>query len=199
MFSELDELDSELNEECGVFGVFGDPEAATLTYLGLYALQHRGQEGAGIVSADAGDLRRFVGMGLVSEVFATNKRHRLASLKGDIAIGHVRYSTFGGNALCNVQPLVRDYAKGSMALAHNGNLVNAGRLREHLEAQGAIFHATSDSEVPIHLIARSRKERFVDCVADALSQVVGAYSLLATNGEELVAARDPLGLIRLRI
>lgn len=185
--------DDRLHEECGVFGVFGHPEAATLTYLGLYALQHRGQEGAGIVCADDGNLRRFVGIGHVSDVFPTNKRHRLEQLRGDISIGHVRYSTFGSSTLKNVQPLAVDYARGSMALAHNGNLVNAARLREDLESEGHIFHATTDSEVFLHLIARARDERFRDCVATALKQVIGAYSLLVTNGEELVAARDPNG------
>ena len=182
-----------IHEECGVFGVFGAPQAATLTYLGLYALQHRGQEGAGIVSAANGELRRFVGTGLVSDVFSTKKPHRLASLAGDMAIGHVRYSTYGSNTLRNVQPLVADYARGSMALAHNGNLVNAGRLRDELEEQGAIFQSTTDSEVIIQLVARSKQERFADAVAEALEQVIGAYSILATNGEQVVAVRDPRG------
>jgi amidophosphoribosyltransferase len=188
-----EDQDDQLHEECGVFGVFNDPEAATLTYLGLYALQHRGQEGAGIVSANNGDLKRFVGVGLVADVFPKNKPHRLARLDGDIAIGHVRYSTWGNSSLKNVQPLVVDYAKGSMGLAHNGNLVNATRLREELEEDGAIFQSTTDSEVIIHLVARSRAEGFSECVADALRQVIGAYSLLATNGHDLVAVRDPGG------
>lgn len=183
------ELD-RLHEECGLFGVFGHPDAATLTYLGLYALQHRGQEGAGIVSFEEGMLRAHRGVGLVSDVF---KPHRLAGLKGEHAIGHVRYSTFGTSILKNVQPLVVDYAKGAMALAHNGNLVNAHVLREELEAEGAIFHSTTDSEVIIHLIARSKEGSFVDAVVDALRQVVGAYCILATNGHEIVAARDPHG------
>jgi amidophosphoribosyltransferase len=182
-----------VRDECGVFGVFGHPEAAKLTYLGLYALQHRGQEGAGIVSADNGDLTRFVGMGLVSDVFPTRKPHRLEQLTGNTAIGHVRYSTQGSNTLKNVQPLAVDYSRGSMALAHNGNLVNAARLREDLEESGAIFQSTTDSEVIIHLIARSTKERFDECVIDALMQVQGAYSLLTTNGEVVVAARDARG------
>ncbi|HOJ34345.1 MAG TPA: amidophosphoribosyltransferase [Candidatus Hydrogenedentes bacterium] len=183
----------EIREECGVFGVFGAPEAAKLTYLGLYALQHRGQEGAGIVSADRGELKSFVGLGLVSEVFPTNKRHRLGLLTGDIAIGHVRYSTFGSSTLKNVQPLAVNYARGALALAHNGNLVNAARLREELEEDGAIFHGTTDSEVIVHLIARSKEKDFAGCVIDALNQVIGAYSLLVINGEELVAVRDPRG------
>lgn len=176
--------------ECGVFGVYGNPEATTLTYLGLYALQHRGQEGAGIVSWDGETLRAHRGTGLVSDVF---KPHRLANLTGDLAIGHVRYSTFGTSELKNVQPLLADYARGAMAVCHNGNLVNAAQLREQLEDQGAIFHSTTDTGVIIHLIARSKEQRYADCVIDALKQVVGAYSILATNGEELVAARDPFG------
>jgi amidophosphoribosyltransferase len=183
-------LDEAPRHECGVFGVYGNPEATTLTYLGLYALQHRGQEGAGIVSFDGETLRAHRGVGLVADVF---KPHRLAGLAGDIAIGHVRYSTFGTSELKNVQPLVADYSRGSMAVCHNGNLVNAARLREQLEDEGAIFHSTTDTGVIIHLIARSQKERFADSVIDALKQVIGAYSILATNGEELVAVRDPFG------
>lgn len=179
-----------LREACGIFGVFGHPDAVTLTYLGLYALQHRGQEGAGIVYAEDGNLIGHRGVGLVADVF---KPHRLARLKGDLAIGHVRYSTFGTSVLKNVQPLMADYARGAMALGHNGNLVNAGQLREALEGNGAIFQSTTDSEVIIQLIARSKKARFADCVVDALTQVIGAYSLLATDGESIVAARDPMG------
>ena len=129
-------------------------------------------------------------MGLVSEVF---KRHRLDALRGDRAIGHVRYSTFGTGEPSNVQPLPVDYARGSMALGHNGNLVNAARLREELEEEGSIFQSSTDSEVIIHLIARSRQTRFADCLVDALRQVVGAYSLVATDAEVIVAARDPMG------
>ncbi len=182
-----------IREECGIFGVFGAPEAAKLTYLGLYALQHRGQEGAGIVSADHGEMKSFVGLGLVSEVFPTNKRHRLGLLTGDIAIGHVRYSTFGSSTLKNVQPIAVNYGRGALALAHNGNIVNAATLREELEENGAIFHGTTDSEVIVHLIARSRERDFAGCIIDALQQVIGAYSLLITNGEELIAVRDPRG------
>jgi len=177
-------------DKCGIFGVYGNPEATTLTYLGLYALQHRGQEGAGVVSWDGETMRAHRGVGLVADVF---KPHQLANLTGDIAIGHVRYSTFGTNQLKNVQPLVADYARGSMAVCHNGNLVNAARLREELEDQGAIFHSTTDTAVIIHLIARSKKKRYAESVIEALGQVIGAYSILATNGEELVAARDPFG------
>ena len=182
-----------MRDECGVFGVFGHPEAATLTYLGLYALQHRGQEGAGIVSADNGTLMRFANVGLVSDVFPKTKPHRLRRLIGDLAIGHVRYSTYGTSTLKNVQPLAADYAHGAMAIAHNGNLVNAEPLRRQLEAAGAIFQSTTDSEVVVHLIAHSGKADFVEGVVQALGQVEGAYSLLATNGEIVVAARDPRG------
>ena len=183
--------DDHLQDECGVFGVFGHEEAATLTYLGLYALQHRGQEGAGIVVNNNGQLKAHRGIGRVSDVF---KPHKLARLSGHMAIGHVRYSTFGGSDLKNVQPLPVDYARGSMALGHNGNIVNAKILREQLEDEGSIFQSTTDSEVIIHLIARSKEEIFVDCVTDALRQVIGAYSIVATNGEVIVAARDPHGI-----
>jgi amidophosphoribosyltransferase len=183
-------VDDAPHDECGVFGVFGDREAAKLTYLGLYALQHRGQEGAGIACAKDGALMVDKGLGLVADVF---KPHKLARLEGELAIGHVRYSTHGSSTLKNVQPLTVDYAKGPMALGHNGNLVNAKQIRQRLEDEGAIFQATTDSEVVIHLIARSKEERFCHAVIDALKQVVGAYSLLATNGREVVAARDPLG------
>ena len=187
-----DRSEDHLQDECGIFGVWGHEEAATLTYLGLYAQQHRGQEGAGIVvGSDGGQINAHRGVGLVSDVF---KPHKLARLRGELAIGHVRYSTFGSSELKNVQPLPVDYARGSMALGNNGNLVNAKILREKLEDDGAIFQSTTDSEVIIQLIARSKETRFVDCVIDALKQVIGAYSLLVTNGVVIVAARDPLGM-----
>jgi len=179
-----------LNEECGLFAVYGHQEAPKFTYLGLYALQHRGQEGAGIVASDEGNLTAHRGVGLVADVF---KPYRLAKVNGSKAIGHVRYSTFGTSILRNVQPLVVDYSRGSMALAHNGNLVNAHVLREQLENDGAIFQSTTDSEVVIQLIARAKKERFVDCVIDALKHVIGAYCILAIDGDDIVAARDPFG------
>lgn len=185
-----DRSDDHLQDECGVFGVFGHEEAANLTHLGLHALQHRGQEGAGIVSSDEGQLNIHRGIGLVADVF---KPHKLARLRGNLAIGHVRYSTFGTSELKNVQPLPVDYARGSMALGHNGNLVNAKILREQLEEEGAIFQSTTDSEVIIQFIARSKEKSFEGCVIDALKRVIGAYSILATNGEVIVAARDPLG------
>lgn len=182
--------DDHPHDECGVFGIHGHPESSKLIYLGLYALQHRGQEGAGIVCAQEGVLSAHRGVGLVSDVF---KPHKLERVAGDRGIGHVRYSTFGTSNLRNVQPLVVDYAKGSMAVAHNGNLTNAALLREELEATGAIFQSTTDSEVIIHLISKSKKETFTECVIDALGQVVGAYSVVILNGDTLVAARDPNG------
>lgn len=185
-----DRSEDHLRDECGVFGVVGHEEAATLTYLGLYALQHRGQEGAGIVVSNDGHLNAHRGVGLVSDVFP---QHKLDRLHGTTAIGHVRYSTFGTSELKNVQPLPVDYARGSMALGHNGNLVNAAQLRDELEEAGAIFQSTTDSEVIIQLIARSQENQFVDCVIDALKQVIGAYTILATNGECVVGARDPMG------
>jgi amidophosphoribosyltransferase len=182
--------DDFIKHECGVFGVYNHPEAARLIYLGLYALQHRGQEGAGIVCSDEGALTAHRGVGLVADIF---KPHKLARIKGNRGIGHVRYSTFGASNLKNVQPLIADYARGSMAVAHNGNLVNAGWVREQLEEQGAIFQSTTDSEVIIHLISRSKEPTFVDTVIEALRQVEGAYSAIIMNGDEIVAARDPFG------
>ena len=182
--------DDCVQDECGVFGVYGHPEANKLIYLGLYSLQHRGQEGAGLVCSDEGVLTAHRGIGLVADVF---KPHKLARVTGNLGIGHVRYSTAGKSNLKNVQPLAVDFARGSMALAHNGNLVNAETLREELEGQGAIFQSTTDSEVIIHLISRSTGETFTDSVIESLRRVEGAYSLLAMNGEEIVAARDPHG------
>ncbi len=182
--------DDQVRDECGVFGVYGHPEAARLIYLGLYSLQHRGQEGAGIVCADEGALSAHRGVGLVSDVF---KPHKLARVKGAQGIGHVRYSTFGNNNLKNVQPLVVDYRSGSMAVAHNGNLVNAGVLRDELEDKGAIFQSTTDSEVILHRISRSDGSTFTECVIEALRDVMGAYSVVIMDGDEIVAARDPYG------
>ena len=184
------EHEDYVRDECGVFGVYGHRESAKLIYLGLYALQHRGQEGAGICCADDGALSTHRGVGLVSDVF---KPHKLARVNGTHGIGHVRYSTFGSSSLRNVQPLVADYAHGSMAVAHNGNFVNADVLREELEAQGAIFQSTTDSEVLVHQIARSDGETFTDRVVDALRRVIGAFSMVAMDQNVIVAARDPYG------
>lgn len=185
------EMIHDIREECGVFGVYNHPEASNLTYLGLYALQHRGQEGAGICSSDGRQLYTEKAMGLVAEIF-TEKR--LKRLPGYIAIGHNRYSTTGSSILKNVQPIVANYSLGSLALAHNGNIVNSLELRKQLEDQGAIFQSTSDSEVIVHLIAHERGEDPHDRIIQALQRVSGAFSLLILREHELIAARDPYGV-----
>jgi amidophosphoribosyltransferase len=177
-------------EECGIFGVYGHPEAANLTYLGLYALQHRGQESAGIVSSDGKGLYAHKAMGLVSEIF---DKTVLKRLPGRNAIGHVRYSTAGATHLKNAQPFVFDYSKGGIAIAHNGNLTNAQALRAQLEREGAVFQGTMDTEVIIHLFAHANTGPPVERVIAALQEVKGAYSLLFLNEKELIAARDPHG------
>src|SRR6185503_18180035 len=160
---------------CGVFGIHGHDEAANIAYLGMHALQHRGQESAGLVAADDGKLRRHVAMGLVSDAF---NRDVLARLPGRHAIGHVRYSTAGSSELRNAQPFLFDYAGGSVAIAHNGNLVNAQELRSRLEASGSIFQTSSDTEVIVHLMALARQPDVVGKLTEALRQVEGAYSLV---------------------
>src|SRR5664279_1875685 len=176
---------------CGVFGVYGHPEAANLTYLGLHALQHRGQESAGIVTSDGVRLSAHRGMGHVIDVFP---QEQLDKLKGPNSIGHVRYSTAGGSFLKNAQPLAVDYARGSIAVAHNGNLTNAEALREKLEERGSIFQSMSDTEVIVHLVAISTQRAVEDRVADALTQVQGAFSLVCLTEQTLIAVRDPLGI-----
>ncbi len=178
-------------DECGVFGVWGHEEASNFTYLGLHALQHRGQESAGIVSTDGTTLFAHRDLGLVQDVFPAET---LARLVGDRAIGHVRYSTTGETNLKNAQPIAVDYAHGSIALGHNGNLTNADEIRTQLESNGSIFATTSDTEVLVHLIARSKAPTTVDRIADALSQVTGAYSMVFLTDQELVAVRDPHGI-----
>ncbi|WP_437663107.1 amidophosphoribosyltransferase [Sorangium sp. So ce1182] len=173
---------------CGVFGIFGHPEAANMAYLGLHALQHRGQESAGIVSSDGERLFGHRAMGRVQSGFSPSD---LATLPGDRAIGHVRYSTAGGSHLKNAQPLGVDYARGSLAVAHNGNLTNHEALRDQLEARGSIYQTASDTESIVHLIAMSRKEELRDRIAEALKQVEGAYSLLFLTEREIIAVRDP--------
>ncbi|HEY8924389.1 MAG TPA: amidophosphoribosyltransferase, partial [Polyangia bacterium] len=175
---------------CGVVGIHGHPEAANLAYLGLYALQHRGQESAGIVSADGERLRFVREMGHVGDIFTAD---RLAHLRGFAAIGHVRYSTAGESTLKNAQPIAVDYSGGSVAVGHNGNLINADELRERLEGEGSIFQSSSDTEVIVHLIARSRERELVDRIADALRQVKGAYSLVFISEDQIIAVRDPMG------
>lgn len=180
-----------LNEECGVFGVWGHPDAAQLTYYGLHSLQHRGQEGTGIVVSDGKKLTGVKGEGLVSEIFTADK---IAQLKGSAAIGHVRYATAGGGGYENVQPLLFHSQTGSLALAHNGNLVNANYLKHQLEAQGSIFQTSSDTEVLAHLIRRSGFQQLNDAVKNALSMLKGAYAYLIMTETELMVALDPLGL-----
>jgi amidophosphoribosyltransferase len=177
-------------EECGIVGVFGHPEAANLVYLGLYALQHRGQESAGIVSTKDEILISHRGLGLVADVFHEDI---IRKLEGNAAIGHNRYSTSGQTLLKNTQPFVVEYGRGGLAVAHNGNLVNANELRQRLEEQGSIFQSTVDTEVIVHLIAGSRGERTIDRIIAALLQVRGAYSLVFLTPRELIAARDPNG------
>jgi amidophosphoribosyltransferase len=182
--------DDHFHDHCGVFGVFGSAEAAKLTYLGLYALQHRGQEAAGICASDGVDLRIAKGLGLVQDIFDSA---RLATLPGDSAIGHTRYSTAGDTGLMNAQPILIDCNKGKIALGHNGNLINASEWRRKLEHRGSIFQTTSDTEVIVHLIARSTGSNLSRAIADALNQVEGAYSLLLLTRDELYAIRDPRG------
>jgi amidophosphoribosyltransferase len=177
-------------EECGVFGIFGNPDASNLTYLGLYALQHRGQESAGIVTCDGGEAKVYKGMGLVVDTFDANK---LKTLSGDRAVGHVRYSTTGSSLLKNAQPFLAQYAQSFLAIAHNGNLVNARDLKEKLESRGSIFQSTMDSEIFVHLIARSKKAGIMEKTIQALSQLRGAYSISLLTENALIGARDPHG------
>jgi len=175
---------------CGIFGIYNHKDAARLTYLGLYALQHRGQESAGIVVSDTEHVTSHKGMGLVADVFS---KGALNKLKGKIAIGHVRYSTTGSSDIKNAQPFLVKYSHGTLAIGHNGNLVNAKVMKDRLEKEGAIFQTTIDSEVIVHLIARSKKNNFVETIVDGLSQVKGAYSLVFLTEDKIVAARDPNG------
>jgi amidophosphoribosyltransferase len=182
--------DDRFHDQCGVFGIFGHPEAAHLTYLGLHALQHRGQESAGIVSSDGSRLFAERGMGHVGKVFTKSHLERLV---GTMAIGHVRYSTAGESKLINAQPLRIESHRGEMAIGHNGNLVNATQIRNDMERSGSIFQTTSDTETILHLIARSQKESLEEAIVDALGQVEGAYSLVFLFPGKLIAVRDPRG------
>lgn len=188
--SAEEEEDGGLREECGVAGVYGDPEAGRLCYLALHALQHRGQEGAGIVSADNGALKAITGLGLVSDVF---NEENLCQLSGASAIGHVRYATAGASVARNVQPFVAGYRFGSVGVAHNGNLVNYKELRSRLEDQGSIFNTSSDTEVVLHLIAQSKADSFILRLVEAMEQLEGAFSLVFITEDKLVAVRDPHG------
>ncbi|GIP38952.1 amidophosphoribosyltransferase [Paenibacillus sp. J31TS4] len=181
----------KLKEECGVFGVYGHPEAAALSFFGLHALQHRGEESAGICTTDGSEFYYHRDMGLVKEVF---DQDRIDSLKGSTAIGHVRYSTSGASRLQNAQPLVFKYRGGDLAIATNGNIVNAGEIREELEREGSIFQTTSDTEVVIHLIARSRQSSVEEAVEEALKRIVGGFAFLIMVNDKLFVARDAHGL-----
>jgi amidophosphoribosyltransferase len=180
-----------INDNCGVFGIHGTRRAAELTYFGLYSLQHRGQESAGIVTSNNGTVHIYRGMGEVNEVFA-QKRY-IDRLKGRIAVGHTRYSTTGASSLTNIQPFLITNRSKELAIAHNGNLTNSFSLKQKLEVAGSIFQTTSDTEIFLHLAALSRKRGWFNRVCDALTKVEGAYSLLFLTEDSLIAARDPLG------
>ena len=184
--------DDHFHEECGVFGIFGHVDAAAHTALGLHALQHRGQESAGIVSFDGEQFHQHRALGLVGDIFGSE--HVIGRLTGSVAIGHNRYSTAGGTLLRNVQPLFAEFDFGGLAVAHNGNLTNAYALRRSLVNRGCIFQSTMDTEVIIHLIATSADSAVVERLVDALKQIDGAYSLVAMTGDSLIGVRDPLGV-----
>src|SRR5436190_8393737 len=180
----------KFRDECGVVAIYSHPEAETLAYLGLHALQHRGQESAGIVSSDGMSLHIHKSMGLVADIFTEKK---LSRIRGTLAIGHTRYSTTGDSAILNAQPIMVQSNKGMIALAHNGNLTNAGEVRARMEAQGSIFQTSSDTEVIVHLIAQSREHTLPEAVADALRRVEGAFSLVMISPDRIFAMRDPRG------
>src|SRR5579872_3269782 len=180
----------KFRDECGVVAIYSHPEAETLAYLGLHALQHRGQESAGIVTSNGMALHIHKAMGLVADIFTEKK---LSKLRGTLAIGHTRYSTTGDSALLNAQPIMVQSNKGMIALAHNGNLTNAGEIRARMEAQGSIFQTSSDTEVIVHLIAQSREHTLPEAMADALRRVEGAFSLVMISPDRIFAARDPRG------
>lgn len=180
-----------LNEECGVFGVFGSQEAAHMTYFGLHSLQHRGQEGAGIVSSDGIRLRQYRNRGLLSEVFANPQD--LDRLEGTSAIGHVRYGTSGNNSIANVQPFLFHFHDGDVALAHNGNLTNAKSLKQKLEDEGAVFQSNSDTEILIHLIRQKQDLDFIDALKASLNEVHGGFAFVILRKDQLIAALDPNG------
>ena len=180
----------KLREECGVVAIYGHPEASKLAYLSLYALQHRGQESAGIAASNGERVELHKGMGLVSDLFTADV---LARLSGSLAIGHTRYSTTGDSALLNAQPIMVECNKGKIALAHNGNITNAHEVHAQLEQQGSIFQTTSDTEVVVHLIARSREQTLADAMADSLRRIEGAFSLVMLTPDRIFAARDPRG------
>src|SRR5436309_1579397 len=185
-----DKFPDKFKDECGVFGIFGHPEAANMTYLGLYALQHRGQESAGIAASDGDQVRVSRAMGYVADTFDSAA---LAHLPGQVAIGHVRYSTSGESRLSNAQPILIDCAHGQIAICHNGNLVNARELRDELVREGSIFQSSSDTEVILHLYARSKAASVESAVIESVSQVRGAFSLVMLTRDRMIAVRDPHG------
>jgi amidophosphoribosyltransferase len=190
--SDFDPMADRLREECGVFGIFGHPDAAAITALGLHALQHRGQEACGIVSFDGKRFHSERRLGLVGDTFS--KRDVIDRLPGNSAVGHVRYSTTGETILRNVQPLFAELEGGGFAVAHNGNLTNGITLRKNLVREGAMMQSTSDTEVILHLVARARRNRFVDRFVEGLRQLEGAYAFVGLTNKKLVGARDPLGI-----
>lgn len=181
----------KFHEECGIAGVYGDKDAANLVYLSLYSLQHRGQEGAGICSTDRHNFYLHKSLGLVADIFSDTI---LKGLKGDIAIGHNRYSTTGANNISNTQPIFAEINKGKIALVHNGNLVNAGQVKRELGDSGSIFMSTTDSEIIIHLIARNQKRSLIDAIIDSLSILKGAFSLIFMTEKSMIGVRDPMGV-----
>src|ERR1700751_1101203 len=180
----------KFRDECGVVAIYSHPEAETLAYLGLHALQHRGQESAGIVSSDGMSLHIHKNMGLVADIFTEKK---LSKIRGTLALGRTRHSTAGHSALLNAQPIMVQSNKGMIALAHNGNLTNSQEIRSRMEAQGSIFQTSSDTEVIVHLIAQSREHTLPDAMADALRRVEGAFSLVMISRDRIFATRDPRG------
>ena len=189
---DIDPSEDKLHEECGVFGIFGSPDASALTALGLHSLQHRGQEGAGIVTFDGDKFHGVRRPGLVGDHF--NKQKVISRLKGYNAIGHVRYSTTGNSILKNIQPLYADLSSGGFACAHNGNLTNANSLRNALVQDGSIFQTTSDTETILQLVSRSKRKLIIDRLIEALFQIQGAFSLVILTNKKLIGVRDPLGI-----
>src|SRR6202051_3235261 len=183
-------ISDKFHDECGVVAIFSHPEAEKLAYLGLHALQHRGQESAGIVTSDGLTSRAHKAMGSVADIFTEDV---LSKMRGTLAIGHTRYSTAGDSALLNAQPILGQAHKGSIAVAHNGNLINATEVRSRLELQGSIFQTNSDTEVIVHLIALSREHTLPEAIADALQRLEGAFSLVVMSPDRIIAARDPRG------
>ncbi|MBI4551898.1 MAG: amidophosphoribosyltransferase [Candidatus Latescibacteria bacterium] len=183
--------DDQVHEECGLFGIFRHPQAVEKTFLGLYTLQHRGQESSGIAVSDGQMIAVHKAMGLVAEAYQNGLK--LSDLRGHLAIGHNRYSTTGSSSLQNAQPILIKYKKGQLAAAHNGNLINAATLREAMEEDGSIFQSTTDSEIVVHLVAKSSEPTIPDMIADALRRVEGAYCFLFMTEQELIGVRDPHG------